>query len=73
MPGPIIWGGKRLSHRCAGKTAGRAGLSVYMDEAHHYDLTITPDGEGGFQGEVRLRIGPLTQVVGSRKFAGSRV
>jgi xylan 1,4-beta-xylosidase len=37
---------------------GRAGLSIRMDEAHHYDLEI---GDG--QARVVARIGPLSQCV----------
>jgi len=40
---------------------GRAGLSVRMDEAHHYDIEV-----GGGVASVVARIGPVRQIIGSR-------
>ena len=40
---------------------GRAGLSVRIDEAHHYDLEVS-DGEA----RVVVRIGPARQIVARR-------
>ncbi|MER5185233.1 glycoside hydrolase family 43 protein [Streptomyces sp. NPDC002896] len=40
---------------------GRAGLSVRMDEAHHYDIEV-----GGGEASVIARIGPLRQAVARR-------
>lgn len=40
--------------------AGRAGLCVRMDEAHHYDIEV-----GGGVASVVARIGPVRQIVAS--------
>ncbi|WP_213453457.1 glycoside hydrolase family 43 protein [Rhizomonospora bruguierae] len=40
---------------------GRAGLSIRLDEAHHYDLEVA-----GGRASVIARIGPLRQVVAGR-------
>jgi xylan 1,4-beta-xylosidase len=47
---------------------GRGGLSVRMDEAHHYDLEA---GDGRVS--VVARIGPLRQVVAERAVAAGPV
>lgn len=76
------WIGRRQQHlacefsaevECQPTTPGRVGLSVYMDESHHYDVAIR-GGEGGrILLEVLLRIGPIHQVVACRELAAPRV
>ena len=66
--------GRRQQHHDVRVTArldpgsARAGLSVRLDEAHHYDLEVA-DGRA----EVIARIGPLRQVVGSAQVANGPV
>ncbi|MFI5677691.1 glycoside hydrolase family 43 protein [Streptomyces cellulosae] len=48
--------------------AGRAGLSVRIDEAHHYDLEI-----GGGEASVHVRIGPVRQCVARRQLPSGPV
>jgi xylan 1,4-beta-xylosidase len=61
-PGATIVGRRQQHHDCrAGvrmETDGRAGLTVRIDEAHHYDLEVS-DG----MARVWARIGPLRQSV----------
>ncbi|GLW73834.1 glycoside hydrolase 43 family protein [Kitasatospora phosalacinea] len=65
-PGHTFLGRRQQHHDCRASTridpgTGRGGLSVRLDEAHHYDLEADA-------GEVRVvaRIGPLRQVLASR-------
>ena len=46
-----------------------AGLSVYMDSNHHYDLFIT-EKKGSFFAECAVTIGPAKQILGSIELAG---
>jgi beta-xylosidase len=54
--------GLRQQHLCCrirarvDATAGRGGLSIRLDERHHYELLVEPDGVS-----CVARIGPLTQ------------
>ncbi|GAA2318992.1 glycoside hydrolase family 43 protein [Nonomuraea roseoviolacea subsp. roseoviolacea] len=62
-PGHTFVGRRQQHHDCRFRArldpaAARAGLSLRMDEAHHYDLEVD-DG----QASVIARIGPLRQVV----------
>ncbi|GAA2113245.1 glycoside hydrolase family 43 protein [Kitasatospora saccharophila] len=65
-PGHTFVGRRQQHHDCRASAridpgTGRGGLSVRLDEAHHYDLEAGP-------GEVRVvaRIGPLRQVLAVR-------
>jgi beta-xylosidase len=62
-PGCTFIGRRQQHHDCRVSArldpgSGRAGLSVRMDEAHHYDLEVS-DGHA----RVVARIGPLRQCV----------
>ncbi|MDO4864601.1 MAG: family 43 glycosylhydrolase [Ruminococcus sp.] len=47
-----------------------AGVSVYMDERHRYDLAIRPCG-GGYEAVLRLTIGSSQYIRNSAKLSGS--
>jgi hypothetical protein len=62
-PGYTFVGHRQQHHDCRVTAeidpgTGRGGLSVRMDEAHHYDLEV-----GGGEVSVIARIGPLRQTV----------
>ncbi|WP_155056753.1 glycoside hydrolase family 43 protein [Streptomyces blattellae] len=62
-PGHTFVGRRQQHHDCRAAArldarTGRAGLSVRMDEAHHYDLEVS-----GGEASVIARIGPLRQRV----------
>jgi xylan 1,4-beta-xylosidase len=66
-PGATIVGRRQQHHDCRAGTrvdpgSGRAGLTVRIDEAHHYDLEV-------FGGTVRVwgRVGPLHQMLAERQ------
>jgi hypothetical protein len=66
-PGYTFVGHRQQHHECRAAAlldpgSGRGGLSVRMDEAHHYDLEAG-DGEVS----VVARIGPLRQTVARRQ------
>lgn len=42
-------------------TGGEAGITLYMDENHHYDLAIRQDGDG-YKAIERLNIGDIKSV-----------
>ncbi len=50
-----------------------AGLTVFRDEDHHYDLAVVDDGDGGRLAQVRLRIDGLSDVVGERSLPDGEV
>jgi xylan 1,4-beta-xylosidase len=61
--GATLVGRRQQHHDCRVSTrvdpgAGRAGLTVRIDEAHHYDLEV-----GGGTARVIGRVGPLRQVI----------
>ena len=65
-PDATIVGRRQQHHNCRAVThldvgSGRAGLTIRIDEAHHYDL----EAEGGTV-RVVARIGPLRQTVAER-------
>ncbi|MEU9167596.1 glycoside hydrolase family 43 protein [Streptomyces sp. NPDC048420] len=67
--------GRRQQHpecsvaaRLDGGPASRAGLSVRMDEAHHYDIEVA-----GGEASVIARIGPVRQCVARRPVAAGPV
>ncbi|QOV47486.1 glycoside hydrolase family 43 protein [Streptomyces chromofuscus] len=62
-PGHTFVGRRQQHHDCRVTAlldpgAGRAGLSVRMDDAHHYDLEVS-----GGEAAVIARIGPVRQTV----------
>ncbi len=68
-PGHTFFGRRQQHHDCRVSARldpdpGRAGLSVRLDEAHHYDLEVS-----GGEASVIARIGPLRQVVARRPVA----
>ncbi|MFI7633220.1 glycoside hydrolase family 43 protein [Nonomuraea sp. NPDC049400] len=69
-PGHTFVGRRQQHHDCrvaarldpgAGPGTGTAGLSVRLDEAHHYDLEVS-----GGRARVIARIGPVRQCVAER-------
>jgi alpha-N-arabinofuranosidase len=47
-----------------------AGVSVYMDERHRYDLAVRP-GENGFEAILRLTIGSAQYIRSVQALSGS--
>lgn len=43
-------------------TNGEAGITIYMDEQHHYDLAIRKEEQGGYKVIERLNIGDIKSV-----------
>ncbi|WP_406129109.1 glycoside hydrolase family 43 protein [Streptomyces sp. NBC_00989] len=64
--GPVFLGRRQQHFDCRASAridpgSGRAGLSVRMDEAHHYDIEVA-----GGAASVVARIGPVRQCIASR-------
>ena len=54
--------GAEISCHVALSGTGEAGITLYMDENHHYDIAVRSSAEGGFEAIERLNIGDVKSV-----------
>lgn len=47
---------------------GEAGISIYMDESHHYDLAIRKT-DSGYEAVVKLNVGDIKHIQASRELS----
>jgi len=50
---------------------GESGLTVYMDENHHYDIAVVPDGSEGYEVIFRLHIGDAEYIKNRVSISGN--